>query len=67
MIRHDFLLEIRTEEIPANALANARLDFARLVKQALDEEGLEAEEVCSFATPRRLVLYLKGLPERQED
>src|SRR5438552_1066584 len=67
MIRHDFLLEIRTEEIPANALANARLDLARHVKQALDEEGLEAEQVRSFATPRRLVLYLQGLPERQED
>ena len=67
MIRHDFLLEIRTEEIPAAAMVAARLDLARLMKQALDEEGLAAEEAHSLGTPRRLILMLRGLPDRQED
>ncbi len=67
MNRHDFLLEIRTEEIPAAALGGARLDLHRRVTAALQEEGLAAESAQSFATPRRLILVLRGLPERQED
>jgi glycyl-tRNA synthetase beta chain len=67
MNRRDFLLEILTEEIPAAALASARLDLARLITEALAQEGLASETSQSFATPRRLVLILRGLPERQED
>lgn len=65
--RHDFLLEIRTEEIPAAALGAARLELQRRTSEALAEEGLAAEEERSFATPRRLILWLRGLPDRQED
>ena len=67
MNRHDFLLEIRTEEIPAPSLAGARQDLASRVTQGLAEEGLVAESSHSLATPRRLILLLRGLPERQED
>ena len=67
MTRRDFLLEIRTEEIPAEALASARLDLARLVTAAMTEEGLAPETSQSLATPRRLVLVLSGVPERQQD
>src|SRR5262249_35485636 len=67
MNRSDFLLEIRTEEIPAAALGPARLDLARVVVNALAEEGLAPENSRSLATPRRLILILRGLPERQED
>ncbi len=67
MNRRDFLLEIRTEEIPANTLADARQDLESRVTQELAEEGLVAESSRSLATPRRLILLLRGLPERQED
>lgn len=67
MNRRDFLLEIRTEEIPASALTSARLELARVVPDALAAEGLVPESSRSLATPRRLVLILYGLPERQED
>src|SRR6266540_6722828 len=67
MNRHDFLLEIRTEEIPAASLAGARQDLSTSVTQGLAEEGLAAESSESLATPRRLILLLRGLPERQED
>jgi glycyl-tRNA synthetase beta chain len=67
MIRRDFLLEIRTEEIPAAALAGARQDLQTRVTEGLEEEGLAAESAESLATPRRLILILRGLPERQED
>ncbi len=67
MSRHDFLLEIRTEEIPAGALTGARTDLLRRTVEALADEGLVPEASQSFATPRRLILWLRGLPERQED
>jgi glycyl-tRNA synthetase beta chain len=67
MNRHDFLLEIRTEEIPAATLPGAQTDLRTRITQALGEEGLVAEQAESLATPRRLILMLRGLPERQED
>jgi glycyl-tRNA synthetase beta chain len=67
MNRHDFLLEIRTEEIPAPSLAGARQDLLTRVTEGLAEEGLVAESSQSLATPQRLILILRGLPERQED
>src|SRR6266540_7183036 len=67
MNRHDFLLEIRTEEIPAASLAGARQDLSTRVTQGLAEEGLVAKSSESLATPRRLILLLRGLPHLQED
>jgi glycyl-tRNA synthetase beta chain len=67
MISSDFLLEIRTEEIPAPTLAGARLDLLRRVEEALAEEELAPRSSESFATPRRLTLVLRGVPERQPD
>jgi glycyl-tRNA synthetase beta chain len=67
MNRQDFLLEIRTEEIPANSLSGARSDLLSRVTEGLAEEGLVAESAESLATPQRLILFLRGLPERQED
>nr|WP_209092143.1 glycine--tRNA ligase subunit beta [Sphingomonas trueperi] len=60
----DFLLELRSEEIPARMQEKAREDLARLFAAELDKAGLKAAEVVSYATPRRLALILKGLPEQ---
>jgi len=58
-----FLLEIGTEEIPdwmiPNALENLHLLFEKL--------AIPHESVTLDATPRRLVLRVDGLPERQAD
>jgi glycyl-tRNA synthetase beta chain len=67
MTAKDFFLEIRTEEIPASALGAARLDLLRKTTDGLGEEGLTPAEGTAFATPRRLILWLRGLPDRQED
>ncbi len=67
MSAQDFLLEIRTEEIPAPALLPARLELARKLTEALTEEGLPPTASASFATPRRLAVVLRGVPERQEE
>ncbi|HEY3203230.1 MAG TPA: glycine--tRNA ligase subunit beta [Thermoanaerobaculia bacterium] len=67
MNRHDFLFEIRTEEIPAPALLPARLELSRRLSEAFADEGLAPVAVESYATPRRLAVVLRGIPERQED
>ncbi len=67
MNTQDFLFEIRTEEIPAPALLPARLELARGLGEALGQEGLAPASVESYATPRRLAVILRGLPERQAD
>jgi glycyl-tRNA synthetase beta chain len=67
MNRDDFLFEIRTEEIPAAALAGARQDLARGITDALSDERLAPEDVESYATPRRLVVWAKNVPDRQPD
>jgi glycyl-tRNA synthetase beta chain len=58
----DFLLELRSEEIPARMQDKARDDLARLFAAELDQAGLKAEGITTFATPRRLALIAKGLP-----
>ncbi len=63
----DFLLEIRTEEIPAPALLSARMELARRLSDALAEEGLTPASAESYATPRRLAAVLRGVPAGQED
>ena len=58
----DFLLELRSEEIPARMQVKAKEDLARLFTDALAKAGIVAESVETFATPRRLALIAKGLP-----
>jgi glycyl-tRNA synthetase beta chain len=58
----DFLLELLSEEIPARMQARARNDLARMFAEVLANAGLEADEIETFATPRRLGLIARGLP-----
>ncbi len=62
----DFLLELLSEEIPARMQGKASADLARLFAERLGEAGLKAEGIETYATPRRLALIARGLPERTE-
>ncbi|HYI49795.1 MAG TPA: glycine--tRNA ligase subunit beta [Allosphingosinicella sp.] len=62
----DFLLELLSEEIPARMQDKARTDLARLFDEQLADAGLKAEAIETFATPRRLALIARCLPERTE-
>lgn len=59
----DFLLELRSEEIPARMQAKARADLARLFAEQLTLAGLAATNIETHATPRRLALIARGLPD----
>ncbi|WP_428333693.1 glycine--tRNA ligase subunit beta [Novosphingobium sp.] len=58
----DFLLELRSEEIPARMQAGARADLARLFGKALDSAGLTPGTIDVWSTPRRLALIARDLP-----
>jgi glycyl-tRNA synthetase beta chain len=60
----ELLLELFSEEIPSRMQTRAREDLARLLGQALANAGLEYKDLTTFATPRRLVAVVEGLPAR---
>jgi glycyl-tRNA synthetase beta chain len=62
-----FLLEIRTEEIPAAALPGARRQLRELFLARLAEAGFADSKVVVWSTSRRLAVQVEGLPERQSD
>ena len=62
----DFLLELRSEEIPARMQAKAKDDLARLFADEIAKAGLKADAIETFATPRRLALIARGLPDQTE-
>ena len=64
----ELLLEIGVEEIPDWMIPGALADFERRFAEALAKYRLAAGVSTSVeATPRRLVLFAEGLPERQAD
>ncbi|MCA3255130.1 MAG: glycine--tRNA ligase subunit beta [Alphaproteobacteria bacterium] len=63
----DFLLELFCEEIPARMQAKASEDLARLFGEKLAEAGLTASGLETHATPRRLALIARGLPQATPD
>src|ERR1700722_3396423 len=65
----EFLFEIGLEEIPARMIAGAQAELERRVVGMLERERLVAAgvESKSFATPRRLAVWVKEVAARQED
>ena len=59
----DFLLELRSEEIPARMQAGARAELEKLFRAQMSAAGLETGELTIWSTPRRLALIAKDLPE----
>lgn len=59
----DFLLELRSEEIPARMQDRARADLEKLFVAELAKAGIAAAKIVTHATPRRLALIARGLPD----
>jgi len=66
-VKHNLLFEIGAEEIPASYIQPA-LDQMKAAAEAFcQEHRLEHGTIRAEGTPRRLVLLVSGLGERQED
>ena len=63
----ELLVELFSEEIPARMQVRAAEDFKKLVTDRLDGAGLSYETAIAHVTPRRLVLVVDGLPDKQPD
>ncbi|MGQ3101337.1 MAG: glycine--tRNA ligase subunit beta [Sphingopyxis solisilvae] len=59
----DFLLELRSEEIPARMQAGARAELDKLFRAQMAAAGIEVGDLTIWSTPRRLALIAKSLPE----
>jgi glycyl-tRNA synthetase beta chain len=62
----DFLLELRSEEIPARMQAKARNDLARMFAECTGEAGLSTGAIDVHSGPRRLVLIARDVAEATE-
>lgn len=63
----DLLLEIGTEEMPANILPSLVAQMQELAEAKLKEARLAYEKVTVYATPRRLAVITAGAAEAQAD
>nr|MBP6322747.1 glycine--tRNA ligase subunit beta [Fusobacteriaceae bacterium] len=61
------LFEIGMEEIPARFLDNSLEELKANMEKKLSENRVKFESIKTFGTPRRLVLYVEGVAEKQED
>ncbi|WP_052761742.1 glycine--tRNA ligase subunit beta [Aurantiacibacter luteus] len=59
----DFLLELRSEEIPARMQAGARAELEKLFRREMDAAGIAPGDITAWSTPRRLALIARDLPE----
>ena len=63
----ELLLEIGTEEIPAGFVRQALADLEVLARKEFETQRIDFEELRTLGTPRRLVLVVRRLSERQKD
>lgn len=65
----DFLMEIGTEELPATAAADAAAQAAPLAIEAFSSQHIfvSPEQIKVWVTPRRIAVFITGLPVMQAD
>ena len=62
-----FLLEVGTEELPADFVDSAIAQWKERIPQSLNEQCLTHETIEYYGTPRRLGVLIPGLLEQQPD
>jgi len=63
----ELLLEIGTEEIPAGFVPQALIDLESLAKKELEANRIDFNGAKTLGTPRRLVLVIESVSEKQRD
>ncbi len=63
----DFLLEVGTEELPADFVSSAIAQWQNKVPASLAQEFLNPAAVEYYGTPRRLAILIKDIPSQQAD
>jgi glycyl-tRNA synthetase beta chain len=63
----ELLLEIGTEEIPAGFVPQALTDLESIAKRELEASRIGFNGIKTLGTPRRLVLAIQSVSEKQRD
>ena len=63
----ELLLEIGAEEIPAGFVPRALIDLERIARRELEANRVDFSGIKTFGTPRRLVLVIEAVSEKQRD
>ena len=63
----NFLLEVGTEELPADFVSSAIAQWQTKIPNSLSSQFLSPASIEYYGTPRRLAVLVKDIPERQSD
>ncbi|MEL6928791.1 MAG: glycine--tRNA ligase subunit beta [Cyanobacteria bacterium J06600_6] len=63
----NFLLEVGTEELPADFVSSAIAQWQTKIPNSLSTQFLSPNSIEYYGTPRRLAVLIKDIPERQAD
>ncbi len=63
----NLLFEIGVEELPASYINSARNNIRTIVSEMFEEAGFKPPKIHSLGTPKRIVLFVEGLSEKQDD
>jgi len=67
MMAKNLIFEIGTEEMPAASMQRFREDYLKTAAAVFENNNLEYKVMNVYSTPRRLVLAVGKLEEKQED
>ena len=63
----NFLLEVGTEELPADFVSSAIAQWQNKIPNSLSSEFLNPSSIECYGTPRRLAVLIRNLPSQQAD
>ena len=63
----DLLIELLSEEIPARMQEFAANELKKNMLSFLADQGVSEIAATAYSTPRRLTLFMSGLPEKAPD
>ncbi len=63
----ELLLEIGAEEIPAGFVPQALIGLENIAQKELEASRIDFKGIKTFGTPRRLVLVIEAVSEKQRD
>jgi glycyl-tRNA synthetase beta chain len=58
-----FLLEVGTEELPADFVDGAIAQWKQRIPISFQDHFLHPDSIAVYGTPRRLAVLISGLPE----
>ena len=62
----ELFIELFSEEIPARLQVDAREKIKRIIDEKLKKKEINFKSSKSFSTPKRLVFFIDGIPEKIE-